>query len=139
MSSRILIAAGLIVFSICVPRAQDGGELRKQVAAWVADHQQAVVSELIELLAIPNVAADRPNIRRNAEHLRAMLTRRGFAAELLETDGNPLVFGDLKVPGATRTILFYSHYDGQPVDPKVWKQPDPFKPVLRTGSLRPGR
>jgi acetylornithine deacetylase/succinyl-diaminopimelate desuccinylase-like protein len=138
MSSRILIAAALSVLAICVPTAQDGGELRKQVGAWVASNQQAVVGELMELLAIPNVAADRANIRRNAEHLRAMLTRRGFSAELLETSGNPLVFAELKVPGASRTILFYSHYDGQPVDPKAWKQPDPFKPVLRTGRMDRG-
>jgi acetylornithine deacetylase/succinyl-diaminopimelate desuccinylase-like protein len=87
------------------------------------------------MLAIPNVAADRPNIRRNAEHLRALLGRRGFAAELLETTGNPLVYGALNVPGATRTVLFYCHYDGQPVDVKAWKQPDPFTPVLRRGRM----
>ena len=51
-----------------------------------------------------------------------MLAARGFKAELLETSGNPLVFGELAVPGATRTLLLYSHYDGQPVDPKAWKQ-----------------
>ena len=137
MRSRILIAGALIVLAICVPTAQDDA-LRKQVATWVGINQQAIVSELMELLAIPNVAADRANIRRNAEHLRTMLTRRGFSAELLETSGNPLVFGELKVPGASRTILFYSHYDGQPVDPKAWKQPDPFKPVLRTGRMDRG-
>src|SRR5688500_4178874 len=101
------------------------------VKAWVAANQPALVRELIELLQIPNVAADRPNIRRNAEHLRGMLSRRGFAAELLETAGNPLVYGEMKGPGATRTLLLYAHYDGQPVDAKAWQQPDPFTPVLR--------
>ena len=52
-------------------------------------------------------------------------------AEILETAGNPLVYGALNVPGATRTVLFYCHYDGQPVDPAKWNQPDPFKPVVR--------
>jgi acetylornithine deacetylase/succinyl-diaminopimelate desuccinylase-like protein len=61
--------------------------------------------------------------------------RHGLAAEILETGGNPLVYGALNVPGATRTILFYCHYDGQPVDPKAWKQPDPFTPVLRRGRM----
>jgi acetylornithine deacetylase/succinyl-diaminopimelate desuccinylase-like protein len=105
------------------------------VSTWVAAHQKAIVTELLDALAIPNVAADRPNIRRNAEHLRGLLDRHGFRAELLETGGNPLVFGVLDVPGATRTILFYCHYDGQPVDPKAWKQPDPFTPVLRRGRM----
>jgi acetylornithine deacetylase/succinyl-diaminopimelate desuccinylase-like protein len=90
---------------------------------------------LLDLLAIPNVAADRPNIRRNAEHLRALLAARGFRVELLETAGNPLVYGELRVPGATRTLLLYSHYDGQPVDSKAWKQDDPFQPVIRSGRL----
>src|ERR671912_2468125 len=102
--------------------------LRTTVDGWVQTHQKALVSSLIELLAIPNVAADRENIRRNAVWLRDRLGRSGFAAEILETSGNPLVFGDLRVPGASRTILFYIHYDGQPVNPKDWKQASPFTP-----------
>ena len=104
-----------------------------QVKTWVDANEPAVMGELLELLAIPNVAADRSNIRRNAEHLRGMLQKRGFTAELLQTEGNPLVYGELRVPGAERTLLLYSHYDGQPVNPKGWKQPDPFKPIVRAG------
>ena len=48
--------------------------------------------------------------------------------ELLETAGNPLVFGELKAPGATRTLLLYAHYDGQPVDPPELEAADPFTP-----------
>ena len=105
--------------------------LKTSVSTWVGAHEKAIVGELLEALAIPNVAADTPNIRRNAEHLRAMLARHGFTPEILETAGNPLVYGALRVPGATRTILFYCHYDGQPVDPAKWNQPDPFTPVVR--------
>ncbi|HVL68868.1 MAG TPA: M20/M25/M40 family metallo-hydrolase [Vicinamibacterales bacterium] len=104
-----------------------------KVRAWIDANQQPVVRELVELLSIPNVAADRANIRRNAGHLAAMLQKRGFTSELLETEGNPLVYGELRVPGATRTLLIYSHYDGQPVDPKNWKQADPFTPVVKAG------
>jgi acetylornithine deacetylase/succinyl-diaminopimelate desuccinylase-like protein len=118
--------------------AQPPGDLRSRVSSWVSAHDRQIVSGLISLLEIPNVAADRANIRRNAEHLRGMLAARGFAAELLETNGNPLVYGDLTVPGATRTLLFYAHYDGQPVDPKAWKQADPFTPVVRTGRIDQG-
>jgi len=111
------------------------GDLRTSVSGYVDAHQREILAELFETLAIPNVAADRPNIRRNAEHLRTMLGRRGFVSEILETTGNPLVYGALNVPGATRTVLFYCHYDGQPVDVKAWKQPDPFTPVLRRGRM----
>jgi acetylornithine deacetylase/succinyl-diaminopimelate desuccinylase-like protein len=113
-------------------------DLRPAVQRYVDANQKAIVAELVELLSIPNVAADRANIRRNADHLRGMLARRGFAAELLETDGNPLVYGELKAAGASRTLLLYSHYDGQPVDPKAWKQASPFTPVLRDGRIDAG-
>lgn len=132
---QVLAAAAGIALGLRVAAAQ---ELRPQIERFVADHQQAIVRELADLLAIPNVAADRADIRRNAEHLRALLARRGFAAELLETEGNPLVFGELRVPGAARTLLLYAHYDGQPVNPPGWKQASPFAPVLRSGRLEDG-
>lgn len=113
-------------------------DLRGAIASWVSSNQRAIVRELLDLVAIPNVAADRANIRRNAAHLQRMLSARGFASEVLETAGNPLVYGDLRVAGATRTLLFYSHYDGQPVDAKAWRQPDPFVPVLRSGRVDQG-
>jgi acetylornithine deacetylase/succinyl-diaminopimelate desuccinylase-like protein len=115
-----------------------GAPAQSSVRTWITANQAALMRELIDLLAIPNVASDRPNIRRNAEYLRGMLARRGFAAELLETAGNPLVYGELSSPGAKRTLLLYAHYDGQPVDAKAWRQADPFKPVLRTGRVDQG-
>ncbi len=112
--------------------------LRAAIASYVQSHQRAIVNELIELLSIPNVAADRGHIRQNAMSLRRLLEKHGMRAEVLETDGNPLVFGELPVPGATRTVLFYAHYDGQPVDPQRWKQRDPFVPILRDGRMEDG-
>jgi acetylornithine deacetylase/succinyl-diaminopimelate desuccinylase-like protein len=70
--------------------------------------------------------------------LREMLARRGLTAELLETAGNPLVWGELRVTGATKTLLIYAHYDGQPVNPKDWRQPSPFTPILRAGRMEDG-
>ncbi len=64
-----------------------------------------------------------------------MLKKRGVEARLVEApDVNPVVFGEIRTPGATRTIVFYAHYDGQPLDPKEWATP-PFSPVLRDKSL----
>ncbi len=138
MSVKTLLAAAIVASVTSVTVAQP--DLRTTVRAWVASHQRQVVTELVELLSIPNVAADRPNIRRNADYLVAMLQRHGLTAERLETAGNPLVYGELNVPGAKRTLLLYAHYDGQPVAPAAWKQADPFTPVLRTGRIdRDGR
>ena len=133
-----VIATGLLILLSAVLAAAPPANLRPTIDAWVQKNQKALVSSLVELLAIPNVAADRENIRRNAVWLRDQLVKRGFTAEILETTGNPLVFGALTIPGAQRTILFYEHYDGQPVNPKDWKQPSPFTPILRDGRMEDG-
>jgi acetylornithine deacetylase/succinyl-diaminopimelate desuccinylase-like protein len=67
-----------------------------------------------------------------------MLARRGLRSEILETAGNPLVYGERRVPGAKHTVLFYAHYDGQPVDAALWKQASPFRPVVRAGRMEDG-
>ena len=129
---------GAALALLCLSRPLAGADLRASVEAFVAGRRPEILSELVELLSIPNVAADRANIRRNAEALRGMLQRRGLAAEILETDGNPLVWGERKIPGASRTLLFYLHYDGQPVDPSRWRQASPFRPILRDGRMEEG-
>ncbi len=84
--------------------------------------QHAVIAEFVDLLAIPNLASDTPNIARNAAAIRAMFEKRGVSTRLLTLEGAPpIVIGDLRVPGATRTIAFYAHYDGQPVDSAQWR------------------
>lgn len=96
------------------------------------------LAELAELLAIPNVASDTPNIRRNAERLAAMMRQRGLDVRLVETEGAPpVVYGELMTPGARRTLLVYAHYDGQPVEPERWAS-DPWTPALRPGRLEDG-
>jgi acetylornithine deacetylase/succinyl-diaminopimelate desuccinylase-like protein len=98
---------------------------------WRAQHERAILDEFVALLAIPNIAADRPNIQRNAETIAAMLRKRGIEPKLVNVPGgNPVVFGEIRTPGATRTIVLYAHYDGQPLDPKEWATP-PFTPTLR--------
>ena len=105
------------------------------VDRYTREHQGEIVTELLGLLAIPNVRTDVPDIKRNAEQLRRMLDRRGMNPEVWDTPSTPVVYGERVVPGSTRTILFYIHFDGQAVDKTRWKQLDPFQPVLRGGSL----
>ena len=89
------------------------------------------MQEFSDLLAIPNLASDTPNIERNAAAIRAMCERRGLTTQLLTLDdAPPIVVADLAAPDAKRTIAVYAHYDGQPVDPARWKS-DPWKPVMR--------
>jgi len=89
----------------------------------------------MDLLAIPNLASDQPNIRRNAAAVSAILEKRGVKTRLLEVPGAPpVVFGEIDSPNAARTFIFYAHYDGQPLDPKEWATP-PWQPVLRDGRI----
>ena len=98
-------------------------------------HERAIVDEFVSLLSIPNIATDRANIQRNADLILQMMQKRGVAAKLLTLpNANPIVFGEIKTPGATRTIVMYAHYDGQPLDPKEWATP-PFTPTLRDKQL----
>src|SRR5260370_26718912 len=95
--------------------------------------------ELRELLSIPNVASDTPNIEKNAARLKEMLEARGIETHLLSIEGRgPVVFGKLETENAKRTVIFYAHYDGQPVDPSAWTDKSPFEPVLRDKSIEAG-
>jgi acetylornithine deacetylase/succinyl-diaminopimelate desuccinylase-like protein len=126
-------------------RAQDAGQALHQLPAMaaaerhIAAHEAAVVAELRELLAIPNVATDEADIASNAALLVRMLERRGISARILDTPGAPVsVYGELAAPGATRTLVFYAHFDGQPVGPEAaWLSP-PFEPTLRAGRAEDG-
>ena len=101
-------------------------------------NEPAILRELADLLALPNVARDSAAIHRNAVHLVRMLEQRGIEARMLENDGHPpAVFGELRTPGATRTLVFYAHYDGQPVDTADWSSA-PWRPTLRTAPLESG-
>ena len=102
---------------------------------WREQHEHAILQEFIGLLSIPNISTDHGGARKTAEKIVEMFQARGVAARLVDFSGaNPVVFGQITTPGATRTIALYAHYDGQPLDPKEWATP-PFTPVLRGGPI----
>ena len=109
--------------------------LTQKVRAWRIAHALPVLEEFAGLLALPNQASDSVNIRRNAEQIRALYEKRGVKTQLLESPGSPpAVFGERRVPGATRTILIYVHYDGQPVRPAEWTM-KAYEPQVLAGRL----
>jgi acetylornithine deacetylase/succinyl-diaminopimelate desuccinylase-like protein len=98
-------------------------------------HQDAILKELVDFVAIPNLASDTANIEKNAAAIQAMFAKRGIESRLLRVAGAPpIVVADLHSPNATQTIAFYAHYDGQPVDATQWSSP-PWQPVLRGDRL----
>jgi len=114
-------------------------QVAQEVRDYRMDHEDRIVRELAEFLSIPNVASDTPNIQKNAEHLREMLEARGIETHLLPITGRgPVVFGKLIAPAATHTVIFYAHYDGQPVDPAAWTDGTPYEPVLRSDAIEAG-
>jgi len=137
----LLLSALGLAAQTAPPASPQGGKTDPALAA-VRAYRQAngarILGEFSQLLAIPNVAGDTPNIAKNVAFLRDALTRRGIKVEVWELPGaSPLVFGQLDVPGAKRTIGIYAHYDGQPVVPKQWATP-PFAPTLFTAATENG-
>ncbi len=106
------------------------GAQGRPVAAWRAQHEQQIVSELLQLVSIPNVAGNDADMRRNADLLEAMFERRGFTVEQTTGAGSPVVFARLDAPSARGTLTLYIHYDGQPVDAAEWTRCKPFAPCI---------
>lgn len=113
-------------------------ELGDKVRSYRESHAADILQSFREFVAIPNVSADAANIARNADWIQQQLAARGVAAEVWKlTAANPVVYGELLTPGTERTIMFYAHYDGQPVDPSEWTHP-PFEPTLVSDDARSG-
>ncbi len=138
--SRSAIVPALLLCGLIVPvpaRPADPGAavVRDRVRSYRAAHEAAIVAELAGLLSLPNVASDTPNIEKNAERIVAALRKRGVSTELTRFPGAPpVVYGELAARGATRTVILYAHYDGQPVVASQWAS-DPWKPVWRDKAL----
>ncbi|MGI4736899.1 MAG: M20/M25/M40 family metallo-hydrolase [Janthinobacterium lividum] len=132
-----LVAAGLLL------AAAPAATVLTKVRQYRQHHEHELLAEYLRLLAIPSVAADSAGLRRTATTIADMMRQRGLTSVQLlgaPTPGvPPAVYGEVRVPGATRTLVFYAHYDGQPVNPAQWAPGlSPFKPVLASGSLAAG-
>jgi acetylornithine deacetylase/succinyl-diaminopimelate desuccinylase-like protein len=102
-------------------------------------HRDRYVEELKSYLAIPSISAlpqHQPDVRRCAEWTAQELERIGMQnVRLIETPGNPVVYADWLGAAGAPTMLFYGHYDVQPVDPvEQWTSP-PFEATVRDGEI----
>ena len=97
------------------------------------------IKELFELLRIPSISAQtehKPDMQRCAEWLAAALVKAGAdCAEVMPTDGNPVVFAEKIINPKAKTVLVYGHYDVMPVDPREEWHTDPFEPVINDGRI----
>jgi len=100
------------------------------VDAWRATRERAIVDELMQFVALPNIATSDADMRRNAVHVAGLFRARGFTVTSTEGPGAPVVLATLDVPNARGVMTLYIHYDGQPVNPGEWKRCPPFAPCL---------
>jgi acetylornithine deacetylase/succinyl-diaminopimelate desuccinylase-like protein len=106
---------------------------RDSVRVWRKAHEKAIVADFVTFLSMPDVATNVADVEKNAAYIEGQLQSRGFKTRLLTAEPGtpPSVFAEMTVPGAKRTVIFYAHYDGQPVGQKGWIA-NPFQPSMRT-------
>lgn len=109
------------------------------IRSYVEENKERFLDELFGLIRIPSVSSiksHKPDMYRAAEYWKEILLKAGAdKANIFETDGNPVTYGEKIIDNALPTVLVYSHMDVMPVDPlELWISP-PFEPEIREGKI----
>ena len=112
---------------------------KPQIQQYIQENETRFLDELFSLIRIPSISSDpehHPDMLRCAERWRELLLAAGVDhAEVMPSDGNPLVFAERHVSDTAPTVLIYGHYDVMPADPiELWHTP-PFEPQVREGRI----
>ena len=94
-------------------------------------HVGSTLEDIKSFVAIPNNSLNSDDIAQNIRWLTKEFNQRGFNSTTLPTKGEPLFFAALPMQDDRPTVLFYMHFDGQPVDPSKWSQANPYGVVLK--------
>ncbi|MEG1622212.1 MAG: dipeptidase [Alistipes sp.] len=109
------------------------------VKKYVDTHKERFLEELFDLIRIPSISAQashKPDMVRCAEWLAASLVKAGADhAEVMPTDGNPVVFAEKIIDPKAKTVLVYGHYDVMPVEPLAEWHSEPFEPIIKDGRI----
>lgn len=102
-------------------------------------NKERFLNEMLDLLRIPSISAKseyKNDMQRCAEAVKDSLLAAGAdKAEVMATDGHPVVYGEKIIDPAKPTVLVYGHYDVQPVEPlELWHN-DPFDPTIKDGKV----
>jgi len=113
----------------------------KDINNYIEKHKERFLVELISLLKIPSVSADKTykkEVLLTADFVMEQLKKAGCDdVELCETPGYPIIYGEKKIDKNLPTVLVYGHYDVQPPDPiELWHSP-PFEPVIKNTEIHP--
>jgi acetylornithine deacetylase/succinyl-diaminopimelate desuccinylase-like protein len=109
------------------------------IKTYLSEHQERFIQELLSLLRIPSVSADKAfkeHVHEAASFIAEKLVAAGADnVEICPTAGYPIVYGEKLVDKNLPTVLVYGHYDVQPADPlELWTSP-PFEPVVKEGKI----
>ncbi len=106
----------------------------KKIDAYLEKNLDKSLEELAVYVAQPSVSAQNLGLKECAQIVKSMLEKRGFTAQVMDTEGAPVVFGERK-GRSDKTLLIYNHYDVQPPEPlELWETP-PFEPTIRNGKM----
>lgn len=123
-----VFAGQLIVLLLLFPLAGKGQSLEDK---WIdAQFKQSLMRHK-ELVSLPNLPQNRALMEKNLHWLTKEFNQLNFRTSLLPSSTLPLLLAEKIVDPNLKTVLFYFHIDGQPVDPAAWDQENPFVPVLK--------
>ncbi len=127
------------IFLLRIAHVDQRKSLMKEIISFIDSNKERYLAELKEFLAIPSVSSQKnhnPDTRRCAQWVADHMKTVGMQnVQIFETPGHPVVYSDWKGAPGKPTVLFYGHYDVQPVDPlNLWTSP-PFEATIRGDNL----
>lgn len=110
-----------------------------KIKNYIKENENRFLEELFGLIRIPSISSEsahKPDMIRAAEYWRDSILAAGAdKAEVMPTEGNPIVYGEKIIDKSLPTVLVYGHYDVMPVDPVELWNTNPFEPVIRDGKI----
>ena len=110
-----------------------------KIQNYIKENEQRFLNELFGLIRIPSISSEsahKPDMIKAAEYWRDSILKAGAdKAEVMPTEGNPIVYGEKIIDPKLPTVLVYGHYDVMPVDPIELWHTDPFEPVIKDGKI----
>ena len=108
------------------------------IKEYIKEHEGRFLEELFALIRIPSISAKtehKDDMQRCARYWKEHLQGLGVQAEVYQTAGNPIVYGEYIIDASAPTVLVYGHYDVMPAEPlELWKS-EPFEPEIRDGHI----
>lgn len=102
---------------------------------YIQDNKERFIAEVLQLIRQPSISIEKEGMAECAFLLKDRMEQSGILTRMISGGGPPYIFGEMKSPGASMTVLFYGHYDVQPPGPlDLWKS-DPFEPQVREGRI----